>query len=567
MNRRSFLRSSLRSRPDVPPSSPPLADDRAWYASRPPLRRSNAGLEPYSGPWDEEHAEHLLRRLTFGSTRVHAKQLAAMSLSAALQFLLEARPAPTDPVGYGPVDINNPSGSKRIYLWSEYTTALDGYYRAGFKAWWVSLMRDPVPNIREKMTLFWHNHFATELSTVGITKYMHIQNQLLRQHALGNFRTLVRQITIDPAMLVYLNGNANTKGRPNENFARELQELFTIGKGPEVAPGDYTHYTETDVREAARVLTGWRDVRTGFTSQFVASNHDATDKTFSHAYQNTVITGRAGAEGANELDDLITMIFNQTETAKAICRKIYRWFVYYDIDAGVEATIITPLADILRSSNYEIRPVLAALFQSAHFFADNAMHCIIKNPADFTLDILTRLNASVPDPATDQLAAYNAFFSIAASLQTQQMDLFEPPSVAGWPAYYQSPQFHELWINSVTLPLRGGVSDALIDGKKVSGTKFPVDVIALAKATSTPADPRILIAEFCSDLLSLDLTAKQKDHLLTNVFLPGLPDYEWSVEWADHLANPTNTQKKAAVTNKLNALLKFLLRMAEFQLS
>ncbi|MBI5646343.1 MAG: DUF1800 domain-containing protein [Ignavibacteriae bacterium] len=554
------LDAALRSR-----TRTPLARPGAFVASARGLR-TTAGLEPYTGPWDTRHAEHLLRRTTFAPTRELIAQAAGMTLDAAVTALFAQQPAPPDPYGYGPSDPADQTSTRRIWAWSEYTAQIDFYYRNGLRTWWFDLMYTQGFSLREKMVLFWHNHFVSEFSVVNNTKLIHAQNMLLRNNAFGNFKKLARDITIDPAMLIYLNGTDNTKTKPNENYARELQELFTIGKGPEIAAGNYTFYTEHDVQQAARVLTGWRVNRLTGSSSFSSSLHDTGDKTFSSAYQNTIIKGETGGDGAKELDALLDMIFAQNETARFICRKLYRYFVYYDISAEIETNVIEPMAALLRSSNWDVRPVLEALLKSAHFHSDAALGCAIKHPVDFIIGALRQHDITLVTPAQDQLQALNVRASLLVASSMLQMDIFDPPSVAGWPAYYQVPQFAELWINSATLPYRGGFSDSLIDSFRAGGIRIQADVIALAKRVSDPSDPRVLISETSDFLYALQLTSKQKEFILTDVLLPGLPDYEWTVEWNDYIADPTNTAKRLAVQSKLAALYKFLLRLAEYQL-
>jgi uncharacterized protein (DUF1800 family) len=246
---------------------------------------------------------------------------------------------------------------------------------ASFKKWWMGVMINQDRSIREKMMLFWHNHFATETNVVGNAQFVYSHHLLLRTYALGNFKSLTRAVTIDPAMLVYLNGERNTKNAPDENYSRELQELFCCGKGPD------SLYTEGDVKAAAQVLTGWKNDAATLSSTFVPQRHDATNKQFSSFYNNTIIQGKTGpTAGDEELDALLNMIFATQEVAKYICRRLYRWFVYYDIDDTVEATIITPLANLFRTGNYEIKPVLDVLLKSEHFFDALAKGCLIKSP-------------------------------------------------------------------------------------------------------------------------------------------------------------------------------------------
>ncbi|MEJ7660732.1 MAG: DUF1800 family protein [Hymenobacter sp.] len=273
--------------------------------------------------------------------------------------------------------------------------------------------------------------------------------ELLRRHALGNIRQLAKDVTINPAMLRYLNGNQSTSGAPNENYGRELLELFTLGKGPLIGAGNYTTYTEADVQAAARVLTGWRDNATTATGYFTASRHDATTKQFSAAFGNAKIA----PNGATEYQDLIDLIFKQPSTAAFLVRKLYRWFVYYVIDDQIESNIIQPLAALLVQSNFEVAPVLRQLLGSAHFFDAASVGCLIKSPLVFTVGVARQLELALPPPPTQWRSTACGTTSTHWAMCSEQA-LGDPPNVAGWAAYYQTPQFHELWINSVTLPRR-----------------------------------------------------------------------------------------------------------------
>ncbi|GAC1604460.1 MAG: hypothetical protein NVS3B25_33730 [Hymenobacter sp.] len=389
--------------------------------------------------------------------------------------------------------------------------------------------------------------------------------RLLRQHALGNVRQLAKDVTVTPAMLRYLNGNQSVAGAPNENYGRELLELFTVGKGPLIGPGNYTTYTEADVQAAARVLTGWRDVGTPVVgSSFTASRHDTTTKTFSAAFGNA----RLAPNGATEYQDLINLIFQQAETARFIVRKLYRWFVYYLIDAQVEADIIRPLAAVLVQNNFEVVPVLRALLSSEHFFDVANVGCLIKSPLDFTVGLCRQLQVAFP-PASSVVAQYGMWDYLNALTSVQQQTLGDPPNVAGWAAYYQTPQYHELWINAVTLPRRNQTTDLFIGpGYSRNGFKAAIDPVALVQAlpAATGSDCNLLIDEFVRLMVPIALTANQRAFLKA-ALLPGLPDFEWTVEWQQFLAAPTNAAKRTAVATKLQALLRALMGVAEYHLS
>jgi len=534
------------------------------FANRvlPSVPRSSAGLEPYAGTWGPAQISHLLRRTMFGARPQDVSAVIGMTPGDLVDTLLTVPVTPDPPINTNSNDTGSVVGTTWI---NAPTSTSNGSRHNSMRAWWVGLMLDQGLTLSEKMTLFWHNHFATETAVVKDARVSYRTNALLRQYALGNFRDLTKQVTIDCGMLKYLNGNTNTASNPNENYGRELQELFTIGKGPEIAPENYTNYTEQDVQQAARVLSGWRDDKTTFTGYFTASRHDAGDKQFSSAYQDTVITGQAGAAGANEVDDLLDMIFLQNETAKYVCRKIYRWFVYYIIDSTTETNVIAPLADIFRTSGYEIAPVLSALFKSAHFFDPVNFGCMIKSPMDLTTGTARTFSVEYPD--TSNLTAWqNHRKYLYDQATTMQQQIGDPPNVAGWPAYYQDPLFYEMWINSDTLANRTAFTDVLSGtGYTRNGFNQAIDPVAFANLTSAPGVPDTLIDEWAGFLYAFDLTPAQKI-FLKDALLPGLPDYEWTIEWTDFMNNPTDPEKKAAITTKLRELLGVMLAMPEYQL-
>jgi uncharacterized protein (DUF1800 family) len=272
-----------------------------------------AGIRRYKGPWDETRAAHLLRRTMFGVKRSDLAYFGKKSPRKAVRELLYttyALPAPP---------VNNYNDDKytdpEIAAGDDWTISLkydgmsNGRRKNSFKSWWLGLMIGQDRSIREKMVLFWHNHFVTETNTVDNALFCYRYNALLREHALGNFRQLVKAMTIEPAMLRYLNGYANTKKAPDENYGRELQELFTIGKGPG------SHYTESDVKAAARVLTGYTVNYKTYTSSFDPNRHDEGDKIFSPFYGNTVIRGIKGKDATAELDQMLDMIFASEEVS------------------------------------------------------------------------------------------------------------------------------------------------------------------------------------------------------------------------------------------------------------
>jgi uncharacterized protein (DUF1800 family) len=259
-------------------------------------------------------------------------------------------------------------------------------------SWTVLQMHYSGLNIKEKMALFWHNHFVVGDSVIPHREYVYYS--LLRNLAIGNFKEITKQITVDTNMLIYLSGGENTNVAPNENYSRELLELFTIGKGQLVAPGDYTNYTEQDVVQMAKVLTGWTvpqlSATNPLTAQFSAARHSTGSKQLSARFNNATIA----ENGAQEYKDLIEVIFQKEECARFIMRKLYRWFVNSEISNDVEINVIRPLATILKNGNYDIVPALKILLKSEHFFQSTA--CMLKSPIDLMMSVTRGLGINPP---------------------------------------------------------------------------------------------------------------------------------------------------------------------------
>jgi len=548
MDRRDFLSARIRKR-------------------RPEQNfRTQSGLNPYSGPWTRNEVQHLLKRAMFGSTRADINYFLTRTIDQAIDELLTpVAPLPQPPVNdYSPMVpdptvapgatwINNPTMDE----------ALNNARRNTFKKWWAGVMINQDRSIREKLTLFWADHFGTETNTIGISHFIYQHNNLLRQNCLGNFKQLIKAVTIDAGMLRYLNGYLNTNTAPDENYARELQELFTLGKGPAV------QYTEDDVRKAARVLTGWRINPTNFSVFFDPARHDSGNKQFSSYYGNTTITGQGGANGALETDALIDMIFLKEEVSKYICRCLYRWFVYYKIDAGAEADVITPLASIFRSNNFEIRPVLSALFKSEHFFDVLNQGCLIKSPVDNAIGCMREFGVMFPDQATEYADAYGMWHYIRNWMTSMGQDIGDPPDVSGWPAYYQEPQFHEMWINSDTLPKRNQFTDIMIsNGYTRNNKKIVIDAIAFTQTLSNPADPNRLIEDALNILYRVPLSDTSRDTIKQQILLSNqTQDYYWTNAWNAYVVNPMDQTALNIVNNRLKTLYQYLMNLSEYQLS
>jgi uncharacterized protein (DUF1800 family) len=525
--------------------------------------RTTSGAGKYTGTWGDAQLRHLLKRTLFGANEDDMNHFSGKTMDQVVDELLNvSSTAPSPPVNaYNNQRATDPdiplgqtwvNGPRNPLFFNQRMNSM--------KSWWMGLCVNQDRNIREKLTLFWHNHFATETQVVRepIVWYNHLK--LLRSSCLGNFKQFVRDITIDPAMLIYLNGQLNTKAAPDENYARELQELFTLGKG------EGSGYTEHDVQEAARVLTGYRVNRTTGEYFFQPNRHDETDKTFSAYFGNATITGRSGRDGENELDDLLDMIFSKEEVSKFICRRLYMWFVYYDIDSQVESDVIEPLAAVFRSNNYEIKPVIKALLTSEHFYDAANMGAIIKSPADFMVGLSRQMKLTFPD--SSKLVQQYYFWQLMVNICAQHQQSFgDPPSVAGWPAYYQLPLFYEAWVNSSTLPQRNQISDLLaFYGVTYQGEQLIIDSIAVADQFSKPEDPGALIDELLRSSYTLPVSSDQKDYMKSILLGGQIDDSYWTNAWNDHKNDPTNAAKKTLIELRLKTLLKYVMNLSEFQL-
>lgn len=525
-------------------------------------------LSPYRGSWTFAEANHLLRRSTYGCTPGQIQQVIEAGLEQSLGELFADLPLPAPPVNFfSAKDPYVPVGETWVYAPYVNEPEVRSYRARSLVGWQVHTMLEEGISIREKLTLFWHNHFA--VANINDPKYFYRYISLLRSNAWGNFRELIKAIIIEPAMLRFLNGNQNARESPNENFARELLELYTIGKGPLAGPGDYSNYTETDVREISRALTGWRDIGyftpvegVEIQAVFRPFRHDNSDKQLSHRFDEALITNG----GDQEYKTVVDIIFQQSEVARFICRKLYRWFVYYDIDEITAATVIEPLAQLLIDNDYEIKPTLKVLLGSQHFFDVLNRGPMIKNPYDFTLGLFKQNQVYIPK---DDLKSYYGFaVQLYGFIGSMEMEYFQPPSVAGWKAYYQEPAYYRIWINSSTLRPRMLLTDTFATvGFRLSGNKqLQVDVFDLVDQLSQPNDPNALIGELAERFYPQALTAQQLA-ALKEVLIPGLPDFEWTVEYNLYLEDPTNNEIRASIALKLRTLLQKMLSLPEYVLS
>jgi uncharacterized protein (DUF1800 family) len=392
------------------------------------------------------------------------------------------------------------------------------------RRWWLNRMTTAQNPLREKMTLFWHGHFATSIQKVNNCYWMWLQNETLRRNALGNFKSLTRQMSRDPAMMIYLDLQESRKEHPNENWARELMELFTVGIG---------HYTEEDIRESARAFTGYRLDNTTQDFQFAAGQHDNTQKTFMRK------------TGAWDGDDVIDILMEQPACAEFIAEKLWRFFVEDEPSGKIASTV----ANRLRGEQYEIRPVLREIFSSAEFFSERAMHSHIKSPVEFLVQTTKLLESDLPPPKVLQ----------NAMAQMGQL-LFAPPNVKGWDG-------GRTWISASTLLFRYNFAGYLVSGDPPAGAPVQQKGTGVAVASPTPppaAPPRrqpVNITRIAPPELR-DKPGELTSHLATRLFQRPVPPKQLEMFTQFLMSRKPDTSDRT-----VRALLHLMMSTPEFQLT
>ena len=528
---------------------------------------NTSALTPYQGTWDLLRAGHLLRRTLFGPDQRQISWAVSHGMKATINTLLTNREMPAPPLHYkGDHEPQVSIGKTWIsapYQENIHVTQMACRSRSLF-GWNMGLILDDAISIREKMVLFWHNHFA--LRAIEDPRYLYRFTTTIRQHATGNFRALIRSMTIDPSMLVFLNGNRNHQEAPNENYARELLELFTLGKGELAGPGDYTNYTEQDVKALARSLTGWQDI--GFLAtkvgqnpeaQFIPDRHDRESKQLSHRLNHQVILD----QGMNEYQEVLEMLLDHPATAVNLCSRLYRWFVDAHIDEQTQQEVIQPLADIWRNSDYELTPTLQALFQSSHFYQINVMGTMLKNPLDLLTSLVRPLSITIPLPLSQRYDAWYRLFDLVRRLQ---MDWYELPQVAGWDAYYRAPLYYRHWLNAATLsPRMELVQRFLEEGYPAfegNGPRMLLNPERLLDRSAWSEDVVLFTENITKILLPVPLSSTSIFEL--SHLLDGSRD---SLTWKQLINHDDQESVLVILKERIGIIVKKLTTLPEFQLT
>lgn len=545
-----------------------------------------ASLAPITGTLGKQRAAHLLRRATMGPRLQDITAFSSLTAQAAFNALVQNDPIPAFPkdpnTGTDWIYPNVPDPTQINDIWSDLT-----------KCWWLSNVKNSGPNLTERMLWFYHTHIPVIMTRISWNPQFAIDYlRLLRHYSLGNYKDLVKAICIDNAMLIHLDGYLNIKSTPQENFGREFLELFTVGKGPEVALGDYTNFTEQDVKALTKVLTGWGidttfqtvDPITGIpTGQVKADNngnatqHDVTGKQFSPAFSNqTIQTPNVAnwtcptASVYSELSAAVDMVFSSVNTAKHIVRRMYRQFVYFEITPTIETDIIEPLATTLMANNYDLMSVLEVLLQSEHFYdldspptSDNSIGAIIKSPIDLTLGAIRFFELNGPNPTTNLSQHYSLYGQLLQQLSLQGLELFEPVDVAGYDPYFQVPSFHRYWISANYLANRYKFAELLINGFSSGGTSLlKLDVLPFVEANATQAsDPTVLVQDLVEWLIPISIDQARFDYFKDEILLNN-GAIDWTTAWTSYQSTSNNT----VVKTQLELLVKSMMQSPEYQL-
>lgn len=526
-------------------------------------------LEPYAGVWNYEQAVYLLQRTTFGVTPKQIESAVQAGLDKTISNLFIKQEILDLPLNCEyPSDPFVPIGKTWIrapYLKDE--IKIIEYRYTSIRSWIIEVLQNESVSITEQLTLFWHNHFG--VSHTAEQKATYAFYNLLRKNCFGNFKELMKKVSIDPAMLEFLNGADNKKGSPNENYAREMLELFTVGKGALVGKGDYSTFTEQDVHEIAKIFTGWEikgfyttnieeNDKDTITAYFQPNQHDISTKQLSYHFNNAVIPNK----DADEYAYLIDIIFKSENAALYICRKLYRWFVYHKINTSVEQNIIEPMAKQLIKDNFEIQPVLGKLLSSEHFF--NKIYCVpkIKNPLEFTIGILKQFEVKLSADITTRYKFNRRIFESCAAMG---LEYFGPPSVSGWKAYYQEPLFYNNWINASTLLTRKKIVDFItIDTLKQNNLDIKIDPVNFLQSIGNPTTINDLIDAISNKILSQKPLQEIQRIKLKEILLAELTESEWAKQYK--LYSTRNKKTTAQIEKNLFNFLNYILCMPEYNI-
>jgi uncharacterized protein (DUF1800 family) len=571
MDRRSFLRTTgavagVAALSDIKPAvagTPSSFNDvqRTYTLTKRNRENITAALTPWSpaaGEWNVHTIGHLYHRAGFSATMAEIKAAASISPSQLVDQMLNdtwigdsnipAPPAHSDGwLNMWPYYGNDTSRMQQQGI--DYQYANNAIRRS-----WGSTMAKANTMLREKMVYFWMNHFVVETQKVYFPQMMYRYLDYMRKHPWGNFKQMVRDVTVMPAMLVYLDGAQSSGRNPNENYARELMELFTLG----VTNKDgEPNYTEDDIKAVASALTGFFITPTGtdpdpnvLPTAYAGNRHNNALK--------TVFEAPAKPYGLNSplttvTDDILDILFQYrgNELAYFICSELYQFFVYHEI-GDAEKVVIQQLADVFKAGNWELKPVIALLLKSEHFFDDGNIGAAIKSPFELMIGTTRHLDIAVDDLTTGSMNQYGVSFL--------SQFLLDPPNVKGWPGYHA-------WISTTTLPYRIGFCTAITStrtgfpaigatgyGENHTGIKWTdAAVLAWAKQFANyKVDINAFIDEVAQFLCAMPPSAALQTSAIREAL--SMKDYEWP------------TMDDATRTNNIRTIVSKIVALPEYQL-
>ena len=494
---------------------------------------NTSSLAPYTTPLDGQRAQHLYRRLGFSASVQTINQAIGQTAGNLVDSLiLEAQNMP--PLAAPTwADWNNSNYPED----DDQRGQLMRSQQEEFKLAYTNSLLDN--NLRDRLSFFWSNHFVTELDVYNCNSFLYHYINCLQRNAIGNFKTFVSEIGLTSAMLYYLDGVYNNGNNPNENYARELYELFTLGEG--------NGYTEQDIIETAKALSGYVERGELGCEQVVfdASKFNSESKT---------IFGRTGNWGYN---DVIDILFEEraNEIGYFICKKLYEFFVHPDAtDAANNAkTIIDGLTATFISSDFDLAPVLRQLFKSQHFFDDEAIGVIIKSPFDLYLNITKETGFEYDNTTIGSAINYSGMLG---------QDLFDPFDVAGW-------QRNRDWINTNFMIGRWLTMEAIVDGfyqdKPEQFRTFAMD--AVGPANSNTSNPEIVVRAIVDKITPKGLFTQQDfDNAMSAFKIEDVPEDYYGPDYIPGGQSLWILSVSQEVPSQVHLLIRHLTRQPEFQL-
>ena len=570
-------------------------------------KHTSGGIGKYSGEWGDKQKKHLLNRILIGYSKHHLDDLDNLNIDETIDLIFQQEDElskPTndyfydwpqeryDELNTGEVENNEykvepvPPGETWVETafprnrgpWSQFSS---------LRAYSIKHQLRQKTSVHWKLSFFIHNLLPTPFDSGASAKSAWQYLELLFKAPFQSYKKTVIDISKDPNMLWYLNLQFSKVDNPDENFAREIQELFTVGKGPN------SEFTESDVKSFSKIFVGWEsdfyshEIPGRIKTRFSPYNHDPSDKQLSSFYGNKIIRGQQGQEGEKEFDELMDIIFENKEVSYYISRRLYQFFVYPEIDSFTENNIIEPMAKKFRDSNFSLIETLKLLLKSEHFFDVSNFNSMIKSPLEYVYGVLKFFNLhqedfyvnllsfkdgnsyELPEKFTNPLSREFYFYkSFIYTLENQGCNFGDPPSVSGWPPYYQKPVYDLFWINSRTLSQRAGLAnnfqyDLFIDNdsENDSYVKYRVDYVKIIDGFENPSDIYSVVNQFANNLLTVEIGQDQINDL-TEIILGSINPTYYTDLYNRYTENPT-FENKNELNERFRKFTQHLLTLSE----